>query len=168
MGVGGFNTFLMAKYAGAFKEVYAARKHYSSSPAAAHSQPQNNNVDPSSVVVAPVPCEHVFVDLNSVLHIALRRASTEAEFVQELFYQLDDIARVVTPIKTLVLAADARRVVCLECEPHIWWLLSVDARAAPERDVRDAASIAREPSTRSGARATRRRATSSGFRSRRR
>ncbi|XRB14871.1 XRN_N domain-containing protein [Pseudoscourfieldia marina] len=106
MGVGGFNTFLMAKYAGAFKEVYAARKHYSSSPAAAHSQPQNNNVDPSSVVVAPVPCEHVFVDLNSVLHIALRRASTEAEFVQELFYQLDDIARVVTPIKTLVLAAD--------------------------------------------------------------
>ena len=43
--------------------------------------------------------------------------------------------------RSLVLAADARRVVCLECEPHIWWLLSVDARAAPERDVRDAALL---------------------------
>jgi len=48
--------------------------------------------------------------------------------------------RVAEP-RSLVLAADARRVACLECEPHIWWLLSVDARAAPERDVRDAALL---------------------------
>jgi hypothetical protein len=46
-----------------------------------------------------------------------------------------------SPRRSLVLAADARRVACLECEPHIWWLLSVDARAAPERDVRDAALL---------------------------
>jgi len=46
-----------------------------------------------------------------------------------------------TEPRSLVLAADARRVACLECEPHIWWLLSVDARAAPERDVRDAALL---------------------------
>ena len=50
-------------------------------------------------------------------------------------------SRVAEP-RSLVLAADARRVACLECEPHIWWLLSVDARAAPERDVRDAALLA--------------------------
>ena len=46
-----------------------------------------------------------------------------------------------SPRRSLVLAADARRVACLECEPHIWWLLSVDARAAPERDVRDHALL---------------------------
>ena len=46
-----------------------------------------------------------------------------------------------SPRRSLVLAADARRVACLECEPHIWWLLSVDKRAAPERDVRDHALL---------------------------
>jgi len=50
--------------------------------------------------------DHVLVDANQFVHVAVRRARTEEQAVAQLFYLLDGVLRVASPRKSLVLALD--------------------------------------------------------------
>lgn len=50
--------------------------------------------------------EHVYVDINALLHEVLRHSSTEDQFIKELFQRLDQLFTKVMPGKTLFLAVD--------------------------------------------------------------
>lgn len=51
----------------------------------------------------------------------------------------EDMAKKKTSQRSLILSGSTHRQVCLECEPHIWWVVELDKFVFPQSRSRDAA-----------------------------